>query len=230
MRLLEWSFQIPSYHEAGYICAALFIIPCFPFITSFIDMAKLDLRFGMERLMYALITIVVVTLTAWVTAMVFHFAPDDFAPMSFHPMVHFLLRVGLSFVGVFGFALVFNSTLRLATFTGLIGALCNTLRLELLDFTSIPVAAAAFIAALTAGLLASVLNKRQGYPRITITVPSIIIMMPGVYLYRVIYNLGMLNISEAAYWLAFSSLIIFALPLGLILARALTDKDFRYCS
>ena len=214
MRLLEWSFQIPSYHEAGYICAALFIIPCFPFITSFIDMAKLDLRFGMERLMYALITIVVVTLTAWVTAMVFHFAPDDFAPMSFHPMVHFLLRVGLSFVGVFGFALVFNSTLRL----------------ELLDFTSIPVAAAAFIAALTAGLLASVLNKRQGYPRITITVPSIIIMMPGVYLYRVIYNLGMLNISEAAYWLAFSSLIIFALPLGLILARALTDKDFRYCS
>ena len=41
-------------HEAGYICAMLFIIPGFPFITSGIDLAKLDLRSGKwNGLMYA---------------------------------------------------------------------------------------------------------------------------------------------------------------------------------
>mgnify|MGYP000503097865 CR=1 FL=1 len=48
----------------------LFIIPGFPFITSGIDLAKLDLRSGMERMMYSVIIISVATMTAWVLAMV----------------------------------------------------------------------------------------------------------------------------------------------------------------
>ena len=43
----------------------LFIIPGFPFITSGIDLAKLDMRSGLERLAYALIIIAVATLAAW---------------------------------------------------------------------------------------------------------------------------------------------------------------------
>lgn len=37
----------------------LFIIPGFPFITSGIDLAKLDLRSGLERLTYAIIIVLV---------------------------------------------------------------------------------------------------------------------------------------------------------------------------
>ena len=39
-------FGISVQHEAGYICAMLFIIPGFPFITSGIDLAKLDIEIG----------------------------------------------------------------------------------------------------------------------------------------------------------------------------------------
>ena len=46
----------------------LFIIPGFPFITSGIDLAKLDLRSGLERLSYAVIIVLVATLTAWIMA------------------------------------------------------------------------------------------------------------------------------------------------------------------
>ena len=46
LHLAEMLFHIPSFHEAGYICSMLFIIPGFPFITSGIDLAKLDLRSG----------------------------------------------------------------------------------------------------------------------------------------------------------------------------------------
>ena len=52
LKLLEICFAVKVEHEAGYICAMLFIIPGFPFITSGIDLAKLDLRSGMERMMY----------------------------------------------------------------------------------------------------------------------------------------------------------------------------------
>ena len=53
---------------------------------------------------------------------------------------------------------------------------------------------------------------------------------PGLYLYRVIYNLGTMNLSISASWFASATLIILALPLGLIFARMMTDKMFRYCT
>ena len=111
-----------------------------------------------------------------------------------------------------------------------IGAVANTLRLELVDLSAIPPAAAAFIGALTAGILASLIKNKVGYPRISLTVPSIVIMVPGLYLYRGFYNLGIMSLSVAASWFAAAILIIAALPLGLIFARILTDKTFRYCT
>ena len=49
--------------------------------------------------------------------------------------------------------------------------------------TAIPPAGAAFVGALTAGILASLIKSKVGYPRISLTVPSIVIMVPGMYLY-----------------------------------------------
>ena len=111
-----------------------------------------------------------------------------------------------------------------------IGAVANTLRLELVDFTGMPSAAAAFIGALTAGLLASIIKRNRGYPRISLTVPSIVIMVPGLYLYRAIYNFGIMSLTEAVSWFAAAIMIIVSLPLGLIFARILTDRTFRYCT
>ena len=134
------------------------------------------------------------------------------------------------FCGVFGFSVMFNSPVRLAAAAAFIGALSNTLRLELVDLAGFPPAAAAFFGALTAGLLASLIKTKVGYPRISITVPSIVIMVPGLYLYRAIYNLGIMSLNVSASWFAAAILIIVALPLGLIFARILTDKMFRYCT
>ena len=208
----------------------LFIIPGFPFITSGIDLAKLDMRSGLERLAYAMIIILVATLTAWIMALILHLKPSDFPPLSLALWQHILFRLLASFCGVFGFSVMFNSPKELSATAGIIGAIANTLRLELVDLASLPPAAAAFIGALTAGILASVLKSKIGYPRISLTVPSIVIMVPGLYLYRAIYNLGVMSLQNSASWFAAAILIILALPLGLIFARILTDKTFRYCT
>lgn len=99
--------------------------------------------------------------------------------------------------------------------------IANTLRLELVDLLSCPPAVAAFLGALTAGLLSSLIQKPLGYPRISITVPSIVIMVPGLYLYRAVYNLGEMSLGDSASWLASALLIVLALPLGWYLPGSL---------
>ena len=230
LKIGEMLFGISVQHEAGYICAMLFIIPGFPFITSGIDLAKLDMRSGMERLMYALIIVLVATMAAWIMALILHLKPVDFIKISLPVSMWILFRLMASFCGVFGFSVMFNSPVRLAATAAAIGAIANTLRLELVDLAGMPPAVAAFIGALTAGVLASLIKNKVGYPRISLTVPSIVIMVPGLYLYRGIYNLGIMSLSTAAGWFASAILIIAALPLGLIFARILTDKTFRYCT
>ena len=225
---LLWAISIQ--HEAGYICAMLFIIPGFPFITSGIDLAKLDMRSGLERLTYAIIIISVATLAAWMLALVLHLKPMDFLPLDLSKFQYLIFRLIASFFGVLGFSVMFNSPLRLAATAGLIGAIANTTRLELVDLASFPPAAAAFLGALLAGLLASMIKTSIGYPRISLTVPSIVIMVPGLYLYRAIYNIGITSINTGAFWFTEALLIIMALPLGLIFARIITDKTFRRCS
>lgn len=104
-------------------------------------------------------------------------------------------------LGVLGFSIMFNSSIPMASTAAMIGAVANTLRLSLIDFTGMPAAVAAFTGALAAGLLASLIKKNNGYPKISLTVPSIVIMVPGLYFYRGFYNLGVMSLNEAVSWL-----------------------------
>ncbi len=230
LKLAEALFAVSTQHEAGYICAMLFIIPGFPFITSGIDLAKLDMRSGLERLAYAIVIILVATVTAWIMALILNLKPVDFPDLNLGQYSMLIFRLLASFGGVFGFSIMFNSPVAIATSAAIIGAIANTLRLELVDLAGFPPAAAAFIGSLTAGILASLIKNKVGYPRISITVPSIVIMVPGLYLYRAVYNMGAMSLTVSASWFASAMLIILALPLGLIFARILTDKSFRYCT
>lgn len=230
LRLIEMLFSISGGHQAGYICAMLFIIPGFPFITSGIDLAKLDIRSGLERLAYAVIIVVIATITGWVMSTILGLTPGAFVELSIPAVLFPILRLITSFVGVFGFSIMFNSSVRIASSAAVVGAIANTLRLELVDYTSCSAAVAAFLGSLTAGLLASLLMKKLGYPRISVTVPSIVIMVPGLYLFRAVYNMGEMSLTLSAPWLVSALMIIMALPLGLIAARIITDRSFRHCT
>lgn len=230
IKFAEYVFAIPMIHQAGYICSMLFVIPGFPLITGGIDLAKLDLRSGLERITYALLIIIMATMTGWLTSLIFNFAPSEFAELNLHPVLHLFLRMIASFCGVYGFSLMFNSRRKMALISAIIGMIVNTIRLELINFTTIPVSVAAFIGTLLAGLLASAIKKKIGYPRITLTVPSIVIMVPGMYMYKGIYFIAINDIATGTLWISKAALIVLALPLGLIFARILTDNNFRKSS
>lgn len=228
LSFMQLTFNVSSRHEAGYIGAMLFIIPGFPFITSGLDISKLDMRSGLERMTYAIAIITVATLVGWIVALMVNLRPENFQALPLSALMLFLLRLPASFCGVFGFSIMFNSTPKMAAIAGCIGAIANTLRLELTDLTGIPAGAAAFLGALVAGLLASIVKRKIQYPQISITVPSIVIMVPGLYMYRAMYNIGLTSISVGTLWMTKALMIVVFLPMGLIAARILTDSKWRH--
>ena len=220
------ALNVPAYYRAGYICSILFIVPGFPLITGGIDIAKLDLKSGIERIVYAFMVVCVAALTCAFTASVLQYSPVDFPAYELDMPVKYALRLIMSFIGVFGFSMLFNSTPKMAMTAGLIGMVANFVRLFLTD-RGVKVGVAAFVGALLAGIIASSIKRLVGiYPRITLTVPSIVIMVPGMFLYKAIHFLSTGDFEQGGAWLWKAILIIESLTLGLVFARIFTDKNF----
>jgi uncharacterized membrane protein YjjB (DUF3815 family) len=103
----------------------------------------------------------------------------------------------------------------------------NDLRLGLHDAgMALPVAT--FIGALAVGLLASLSPVRVHGPRIALTVPGIILMVPGTPLYTALIDFGQGDVVSALEPLVTAVFIIGAMTVGLLTARLLTDRAWLY--
>ena len=236
LRLIGLLDPIALTHDTAYIGAMLFVIPGFPLITGGLDMAKIDFPSGIQRVAYVLCIILMATLAGWGVAMIVYLNPTGFEPLGLNPWVNTGLRAVTAFLGVWGFSIMFNSPQRMCLVAATIGMITDTLRLTLVDF-GVPAEAGAFIGALLAGLLAAgwrtavhngLLPPHLGYPRICLTVPSIVIMVPGLYMYRAMFYLGQFDTLHALDWAFRAFMVIICLPIGLAMARVITDKSWRY--
>ena len=236
LRLIGIFNPVALQHDTAYIGAMLFVIPGFPLITGGLDMAKIDFPSGIQRVCYVLCIILMATLAGWMVASIVHLNPEGFEPLGLDPVVNCLLRMLFAFIGVWGFSVMFNSPQRMCLVAATIGLITDTLRLEIVD-AGVPAEAGAFIGALLAGLLASAwrsavrrgwLAPHLGYPRICLTVPSIVIMVPGLYMYQAMFHLGQFDTLNALDWAFRAFMVIICLPIGLAMARVITDKSWRY--
>nr|WP_225431733.1 threonine/serine exporter family protein [Bifidobacterium platyrrhinorum] len=236
LRLIGMFDPVALQHDTAYIGAMLFVIPGFPLITSGLDMAKIDFPSGVQRLTYFFCIVLMATLAGWMVASIVHLNPTGFEPLGLNPWVNGALRFVFAFLGVWGFSVMFNSPQRMCLVAAIIGAITDTLRLEIVDH-GVPAEAGAFIGALLAGLLATAwrssvrkgwLAPHFGYPRICLTVPSIVIMVPGLYMYQAMFHLGSFDTLTALDWAFRAFMVIICLPIGLAMARVITDKSWRY--
>lgn len=236
LRMIGLFDPVALQHDTAYIGAMLFVIPGFPLITGGLDIAKIDFPSGIQRITYTFAIILMATLAGWMVATIVHLNPQGFEPLGLSPLVNGLFRLVAAFVGVWGFSVLFNSPQRMCLTAASIGAITDTLRLTIVDF-GVPPEAAAFIGALLSGLLASAwrssvrrgwLPPHLGYPRICLTVPSIVIMVPGLYMYQAMFQLGQFDTQSALDWAFRAFMVILCLPVGLAMARVITDKSWRY--
>ncbi len=215
-------------HEAGYVSAALFLVPGFPLVTGALDLAKLDFSAGVARLTHAVMIFVSAAFAIWGVSIVVGLSPDPPRALELTVGAALALRALASFVGVLGFALMFNSPWRMALVAGAVATVPNVLRISAVEHAGWPAQAAAAAAACLVGLLAAWVAPRLNVPRITVYVPAVTIMVPGVPAYRAMYHLSNGEVVEALTYGVTAVLVVAALAVGLAIARMLTDREWAF--
>lgn len=229
VNLLFATGAVDTIHESGYISAVLFLVPGFPLITAALDLSRLDFSAGVSRLTYALMIMTSAAMSVWAVSAVMGLTPDPADPLALSPGLTFGLRLVASAFGVLGFALMFNSRWRVALAAAGIGMVANVVRLELVD-AGVVVQAAACAAGLIVGILANLVAPRMRVPRIILSVPAVVIMVPGAAAYRAVYYLNDGQTVEALAYGVQAAFVVIALAIGLTIARTVTDGSWKPAS
>ena len=224
---LETLGMVDPRHHIGYVSAVLFLIPGFPLVTAALDLAKLDFSAGVARLTYAIMILTSAALSVWAVSSAAGLSPDPAKPISLVPLALLACRLVASFLGVLGFALLFNSPGRMALTAATIGMIANVVRIYLIDLGAAPQAGAA-AGALLVGLLATWWAPRAGFPRITVSVPAVVIMVPGAAAYRAVFHLNNGDTTQALAFGFQAALVVVAISIGLAVARMLTDRAWAF--
>ena len=115
----------------------------------------------------------------------------------------------------------------MALAAALIGMVANVLRLQLAD-AGVAMQGATMIAALVVGLLAAFAAPRLRIPRITVSVPAVVIMVPGAAVYRAVVGLNNGDLEQAVTSGVQAVFVVVCIAIGLAGARVLTDKAWAF--
>lgn len=175
------------------IACALFIVPGIPLINSVDDMLNNYIVAGATRAINTLLIIGGMTFGI-VLAIRLGNVPDFFTSLNVAPSSIYLAHATAAAIAALGFSIIFNVPPRLlaATAVGGIISVClrNFCALEL----GMTQAAASFIGATAVSLCALKAVHWFHTPIHVITIPSVIPMIPGVLLYRLLF--GIINIKS----------------------------------
>jgi uncharacterized membrane protein YjjP (DUF1212 family) len=205
-------------YPAGFVSSVLFLVPGFPLIAGLFDLLQHQTVAAVSRLAYGVMTLLAVALGLSVVIAVAGVDVSRQPPLEFTDALKLLLRGVASFVAAGAFAMLFNSPMRTVLAVGLLGLGANELRLALHD-AGLMLAPAAFLAALTIGVVALLVDRCFGMPPIGMAVPTIIIMIPGVYAFEMIVLFNRSQVLEALQASASCGFVIGALAMGLASAR-----------
>nr|WP_143180526.1 threonine/serine exporter family protein [Bowdeniella nasicola] len=225
---LNWFGWVDHNHQAGVISAILFLVPGFPLVTGILDLVRMDLLAGITRLSYVTVLLASTGIAVWAVSASLHWDVNPSVGPELSPVVLNLLRILASFIASFGFAMLFNSPLKVASAAAGIAAVTNTGRLLLVDHTAIVSQAAVGLAALFIGLLASLLSILWRYSRVTLSVPAVVIMIPGVPLYRALTAMSNGEVTSALAQVVQVVFVVCAIGVGLAVSRMITDRGWAF--
>ena len=146
-------------------------------------------------------------------------------PLEIGEPLALLLRAIASFVAGCGFAVIYNSSWRTVLTVGCLALIGNELRLGLHDL-GLDLAPATVLGAMTVGLLASWIRPFMQEPRVALTVPGIIVMIPGTYAFQTIVLFNQGYVLEALHAAVLGAFVVGAMAVGLVAARFITERHW----
>jgi uncharacterized membrane protein YjjP (DUF1212 family) len=212
-------------HASAFTSSVLFLVPGFPLMTAALDLARSDLAAGIQRLTYACLIIFSAGLGAWMVVAVSRVSPATAPVPAIGLAALDALRLVASFAGVFGFAVGFNTPWRFAVAAACIGSVTNTARLTVIGL-HLPEQFAAAGATFVVGVAASFVSRYLRSPRIVLSVPAVLVMIPGAAAFRALVFLNDGQITLALANGVQAGLIVASLAVGLAIARVVTDRSW----
>ncbi|WP_170921246.1 threonine/serine ThrE exporter family protein [Enhydrobacter aerosaccus] len=216
-----------SHHGIGILASMLFLVPGFPLVAGLLDLLQRQTVAAVVRLTYGATLLAAAAFGLGIVVAFAGYSLPEATVSSASPAVVLILRGGASFIGGVGFALLYNSPWRVACAVGLLTLVGNELRLSLYD-AGVTLASATFVGAFTAGLLASLARRLLRQPRIVLSVPSIIIMVPGSYAFQATVLFGRGDVQAGLQAAVVVAFVVGAMALGLATARFVGERQWLF--
>lgn len=206
----------------GFISSVLFLVPGFPLVTSLLDVMQHQTAAAVSRLAYAVMLLLAAVLgvagvITWVGSTV-----DAPPALALGPAALFAVRAVASFAGACGFAMLFQGSWRNVVHVGLLAIVGNETRLVLRD-AGLALALATFAGSFVLGVVASLTLRSSGEPRVTLTIPGVLMMVPGLLAFRTIVLFDRGEVLAALQSGVAVIFVLAAMAMGLAAARFATE-------
>lgn len=220
----DWSLARRS---AGFVSTAIFLVPGFPLVTASLDLARLDLEAGISRLGYAALVMLSAGMGVWVVTVFGGVGPSQLVSPEWHPVLRWGLYALATFLAVTGWSFMFNAPLGVCLVAGLIAVVTNLPRIWLVEI-GLSVHVAVAFAALVVGLLCWVVGEFTNLPRIIMSVPAVIVLVPGSVAYEALVTFSSGDLASSLSHLTQAMLTTAGICVGMAGARVLTDPQWAY--
>jgi uncharacterized membrane protein YjjP (DUF1212 family) len=222
--LFDWYRPQPQARIAtGMVSSVLYLVPGFPMITAALDFLHYETQIAMSRLAHVLIMLLMAALGMSLVIGLADVAIGPAPVSQAHPAWLAGGRLLASFVGAFGFALLFNGSYRNAAYVGVLAIAGNGLRLALRD-DGLGLPLATFAGALAIGLGASLLRLWVREARASLTVAPAVMMVPGVYTFQTLVYLNRGDILAGLHSGVLAGFVVGAMALGLAVSNVIFEQ------
>jgi uncharacterized membrane protein YjjP (DUF1212 family) len=202
--------------NVGLVSSVLFLIPGFPMVTALLDQLQHETAAALSRLAHAMMFV----LTAAVgLAVVIALVGFSIETSSQHMFPKPLMIVGwavASFCGGCGLAIVYNGTWRNVLCVGVIAVIGNELHLSL----------ATFLGALAVGLSASAAGRWIKEARVALTVPAVVMMVPGLSALETLVYFDRGEILKGLSAAVLVGFVVGSIAFGLAAARFISQPEW----